>query len=434
MLNKAILLYIVNVSTSRLGGRALLIVQKYGGTSVANSERIKNVANRVVSEYKKGHKMVVVLSAQGDTTDDLIDKAKEISAKPSKRELDMLLSTGEQISVALLAMAIHEMGYPAISLNGFQIGMLTTSTYSNARIRKVVETDRINDELERNNIVIITGFQGYNRNKDVTTLGRGGSDTSAVAIAAAIKADKCEIYTDVDGVYTCDPRVVSNARKLDEISYDEMLELAALGAKVLHYRCVEIAKKYKMELVVRSSLTHEEGTVVKEVSKMEKLIVKGIAIDKNTARITVQGLNDTHGVAYQIFNALSEASVSIDIILQSTVGDESVKDISFTVVEEDCEKAVQVLEELKDEIGFQRVTFDTNTAKLSIVGAGMAETNGVASSMFEALHEENINIDLISTSEIKITVLVKQDVVEDACRAVHKKFLDNKIAVSTDAN
>lgn len=410
----------------------MLIVQKYGGTSVANSERIKNVANRVVSEYKKGHKLVVVLSAQGDTTDDLIEKAKEISDKPSKRELDMLLSTGEQISVSLLAMAIHEMGYPAISLNGFQIGMLTTSTYSNARIRKVVETNRINDELEKNNIVIITGFQGYNRSKDITTLGRGGSDTSAVAIAAAIKADKCEIYTDVDGIYTCDPRVVPDARKLDEIGYDEMLELASLGAKVLHYRSVELAKNYKIELVVRSSLSYEEGTVVKGESKMEKLIVKGIAIDKNTARITVQGLSDTHGVAYRIFEELSKENISIDIILQATSLDETYTDISFTVVQEDCERAVKILEESKDELNFKKVTYDTNTAKLSIVGAGMAETNGVASSMFEALHEENINIDLISTSEIKITVLVKEDCVEDACRAVHKKFLDNKIAVSSE--
>ncbi len=416
----------------RLGGNALLIVQKYGGSSVANADRIKNVARRVIEEYKKGHKLVVVLSAQGDTTDDLIEKAKEISTTQSKRELDMLLSTGEQISVSLLAMAIHDMGYPAISLNGFQIGMLTTSTYSNARIRKVVETNRITSELERNNIVIITGFQGYNRHKDITTLGRGGSDTSAVAIAAALNADKCEIYTDVDGVYTTDPRVVPTARKLNEVSYDEMLELAALGAKVLHYRSVELAKKYKIELVVRSSLTEEEGTVVKEESKMEKLIVTGIAIDKNTARITVQGLTDTHGVAYQIFEALSKQKISIDIILQSTSGDLSVKDICFTVKEDDCDRAIEVIEGLKDQLHFVGVTFDKNTAKLSIVGAGMAETDGVASSMFEALHESNINIDLISTSEIKITVLVAEDVVEDACRAVHKKFLDNKIAINTD--
>ncbi len=410
----------------------MLIVQKYGGTSVANSDRIRNVARRVIEEYKKGNKLVVVLSAQGDTTDDLIEKAKEISASPSRRELDMLLSTGEQISVALLAMAIHEMGYPAISLNGFQIGMLTTSQYSNARIRKVVETDRINDELAKNNIVIITGFQGYNRHKDITTLGRGGSDTSAVAIAAALGADKCEIYTDVDGVYTCDPRVVPNARKLDEIGYDEMLELAALGAKVLHYRSVELAKKYNIELVVRSSLTQEEGTIVKGESKMEKLIVTGIAIDKNTARITIQGLTDTHGVAYQIFEALSKEKVSIDIILQSTSGDQTLKDICFTVKEEDCDRAVKVLEENKASLHYKGITFDKNTAKLSIVGAGMAETDGVASSMFEALHEANINIDLISTSEIKITVLVAEDVVEEACRAVHKKFLDNKISISTD--
>ncbi len=409
----------------------MLIVQKYGGTSVANSERINNVANRVINEYKKGNKLVVVVSAQGDTTDDLIDKAKEISDSPSKRELDMLLSTGEQISASLLAMAIHAKGYPAISLNGFQIGMLTTSTYSNARIRKIVETERITSELERNNIVVITGFQGYNRHKDVTTLGRGGSDTSAVAIAASLNADKCEIYTDVDGVYTCDPRVVPSAQKLDSIGYDEMLELAALGAKVLHYRSVELAKKYKIELVVRSSLTEEEGTVVKEESKMEKLIVKGIAIDKDTARITIQGLSDVHGVAYQIFDLLSREKVSIDIILQSTAVDESITDISFTVKEEDCDKAIEILERSKKDIGFKKITFDKKTAKLSIVGAGMAETNGVASSMFEALHEENINIDLISTSEIKITVLVKEDVVEDACRAVHKKFIDNKIALST---
>ncbi len=407
----------------------MLIVQKYGGSSVANSERIINVANRVIEAYKNGNKVVVVLSAQGDTTDELIAKSKEINPNPSKREMDMLLSTGEQQSVALLAMAIHSLGYPAISLNAFQIGMLSTSNYSNARIRRITEVNRITSELERNNIVVITGFQGFNRHKDITTLGRGGSDTSAVALAVALKADLCEIYTDVDGVYTADPRVVKNAKKLKEISYDEMLELAALGAKVLHYRSVELAKKNKINLVVRSSLTKEEGTLVREVNKVEKMIVSGIAIDKNTARITVLDVADKPGVAFQVFDVLSKENISIDIILQSVSDGDTKKDITFTVEESDLERAVDLLLQHKSQIMFSDLTFDKKIAKLSVVGAGMAETHGVATSMFEALYDAGINIDLISTSEIKITVLVDEDRVDEGCNVVHEKFLATNIKI-----
>lgn len=309
----------------------MLIVKKFGGSSVANAERINHVAQTIVNSYKEGNQVVVVLSAQGDTTDELIEKAKEINPNASKREMDMLLSTGEQQSVALMAMAINKLGYPAISLNAFQCNIYSTSTYSNARI-KDISTERINNELEKKNIVIITGFQGVNRHLDVTTLGRGGSDTSAVALAAKLGADLCEIYTDVDGVYTSDPRVVKNAKKLDEITYDEMLELASLGAKVLHNRSVELAKKYNVNLVVRSSMTDAEGTIVKEEVKVEKMLVSGVAVDKDVARIAVVGLKDEPGVAFKIFSLLSKEKISVDIIIQS-IGRSNTKDISFTVAE-----------------------------------------------------------------------------------------------------
>ena len=405
----------------------MLIVQKFGGSSVANKERIYNVAGRIVEQHKAGHSLVVVLSAQGDTTDDLIEKAKEITNNPSKREMDMLISTGEQQSVALMAMAIHALGYPAISLNANQIGMFTTSNHSSARINRI-NSERINTELERNNIVIIAGFQGFNRYGDITTLGRGGSDTSAVALAAALGADLCEIYTDVDGVYTADPRVVKNARKMNEISYDEMLELASLGAKVLHNRSVELAKKYNVKLVVRSSLSLEEGTIVKEDSKMEKMFVSGLAVDKDVAGISLMGMDDVPGIAFKVFSILAKQKVAVDIILQSVKRDGKI-DISFTVAGGDLEEAMRIIEQNKGIINYISVACDENIAKLSIVGAGMVSNSGVASELFEALYDAGANIQLISTSEITITVVVSEKDVDKAANYVHDKFFassDNK--------
>ena len=400
----------------------MLIVKKFGGSSVADAERINHVAQTIVKSYNEGNKVVVVLSAQGDTTDELIEKAMEINPDASKRELDMLLSTGEQQSVALMAMAIEKLGYPVISLNAFQCKIYSTSTYGNARI-KDISTERITNELERKNIVIITGFQGVNRRLDITTLGRGGSDTSAVALAAKLGADICEIYTDVDGVYTCDPRIVKNARKLDEITYDEMLELATLGAKVLHNRSVELAKKYNVNLVVRSSMTDAEGTVVKEDTKVEKMLVNGVAVDKDVARIAVMGVKDEPGIAFKIFSLLSKEKISVDLIIQS-IGREKVKDISFTVSREDMKRAVEIIENNKSSIGFESLSFNDNVAKVSAVGAGMATNPGVASMMFEALFDAGINVKMISTSEIKITVLVNDRDADRAAVAVHDKFLD----------
>lgn len=403
----------------------MLIVKKFGGSSVANKERVFNVANRILEDYLAGHDVVVVLSAQGDTTDDLLDKAKEINPNPSKREMDMLLSTGEQQSVSLMAMALEALGHPAISLNAFQVPMYTTSTYSNARLKKI-DADRIRTELDRKNIVLVTGFQGINRYEDITTLGRGGSDTTAVALAAALDADKCEIFTDVDGVYTADPRVVKNARKLDEITYDEMLELASLGAKVLHNRSVELAKKYGVELVVRSSLTRAEGTIVKEECKMEKMLVSGVASDKNIARIAVIGIKDEPGKAFMLFSLLAKKGINVDIILQS-IGREGSKDISFTVPKDDLKDAVSIIEENLERISGTKVEIDENVAKVSLVGAGMASNAGVASTMFEALYDEDINIKMISTSEIKISVLVEVKDVEAAMNAIHEHF---KLSIS----
>ncbi len=398
----------------------MLIVKKFGGTSVANAERIFNVANRLVESYKEGNKIVVVLSAQGDTTDELIEKAAEINNNASKRELDMLLSTGEQQSVALMAMAIQKLGYPAVSLNAFQCDIYSTSTYGNARVKNI-STERIDEELEKNNIVIVTGFQGVNRGGDITTLGRGGSDTSAVALAAVLNADLCEIYTDVDGVYTSDPRIVKNARKLSEISYDEMLELASLGAKVLHNRSVELAKKYNVNLVVRSSLTREEGTIVKEESTVEKMLVNGVAVDKDISRIALVGLKDEPGIAFNVFSLLSKNKISVDIILQS-IGRGDTKDISFTVSTADLKDALKIIEANKNRLKYDNLLHNDKVAKVSIVGAGMATNAGVASTMFEALYDENINIKMISTSEIKISVLVSEKDAERAANAIHERF------------
>ncbi len=400
----------------------MLIVQKYGGSSVANAERIFNVAKRIIEAYDEGNDMVVVLSAQGDTTDELIEKAAEINPNASRREMDMLLSTGEQQSVALMAMAINALGRNAISLNAFQVGIDTNSNYSNARI-KTISTERINLELEKKNIVIVTGFQGVNKYDDVTTLGRGGSDTSAVALAAKLHADICEIYTDVDGVYTADPRVVKSAMKLDEISYDEMLELASLGAKVLHNRSVELAKKYNVKLVVRSSLTRAEGTVVKEETNVERMLISGVASDKDVSRISVIGIEDVPGKAFALFSLLAKEKISVDIILQS-IGRDNTKDISFTVAKSDLQRTLDVLEENKERLGVKEITHKDNIAKLSVVGAGMATNPGVASLMFEALYDAGVNINMISTSEIKISVLIDEKDVDDAMVAVHDKFKD----------
>ena len=398
-----------------------LIVQKFGGSSVADADKIRNVARIITEQYRKGHSMVVVLSAQGDTTDDLIEKAQEINPRGSKREMDMLLSTGEQISIALCSMAIEAMGYQVISLTGWQAGMRTDSGYGAARIKNI-NTERIRAELDKNRIVIVAGFQGLNKYDDITTLGRGGSDTSAVALAAALHADLCQIYTDVDGVYTADPRFVTGARKLSEITYDEMLELASLGAQVLHNRSVEMAKRYNVNLEVLSSFTNQPGTKVKEVVKnMEKSHVSGVAKDKDIARLALVGLAHEPGIAFKIFSLLARNKVNVDIILQS-IGREGSKDISFTVKKADMEQAQKILEENRDIINFQSIEVTDKIAKVSIVGAGMINNPGVAATMFEALFDAGININMISTSEIKVSVLVDENDADRAVQVIHDKF------------
>lgn len=398
----------------------MLYVKKFGGSSVANKQRIFNVAQRCIKDYQKGHDVVVVLSAMGDTTDELLQKAADINPKATKRELDMLLTTGEQVSVSLMAMAFQALGVPSVSLNAFQVSMQSTSKYGNARFKRI-DTDRINHELENRKIVVVTGFQGINKYDDYTTLGRGGSDTTAVALAAVLHADVCEIYTDVDGVYTADPRVVKNAKKLDEITYDEMLELASLGAKVLHNRSVEMAKKYGVQLVVRSSLTNEEGTTVKEVVKVEKMLITGVAADKNTARVSAIGLKDEPGIAFRLFHTLARNNINVDIILQS-VGRDGTKDISFTVSQDDLEATLELLEEKKEVLTIQKITYNEKVAKISVVGAGMMSDPGVAAKMFESLYNSRININMISTSEIRITVLVDEKETDRALNAVHEGF------------
>ncbi len=398
-----------------------LIVQKYGGSSVKDAERVMNVARRITDTYKEGNNVVVVVSAQGDTTDDLIEKAKEINPKASKREMDMLLSTGEQISISLLAMAIEKLGYPVVSLTGWQAGMRTDAKYGMARI-KTIDTERLQRELDVRRIVIVAGFQGINKYDDITTLGRGGSDTSAVALAAALHADLCEIYTDVDGVYTTDPRICKGAFKLEEISYDEMLELASLGANVLHNRSVEMAKKYNVKMSVRSSLNNNEGTYVKEDSLVEKMVVRGVARDNDCARVALCGVEDAPGKAFQVFELIAKAGISVDLILQS-IGDGTSKDISFTVAEGDLDAVLDLLEKNSNIIKAREVKATKDVAKVSIVGAGMVNNSGVAAKMFEALSDAHINIKMIATSEIKISVLVAQKEAEAAVVAIHDKFL-----------
>ena len=399
-----------------------LIVQKFGGSSVRDAERLFNVADIVTSTYRAGNDVVVVVSAQGDTTDDLIAKAKEINKKPSKREMDQLLTAGEQISASLLAVAIEQLGYPVVSLLGWQAGFSTSTAYGSARIKRV-NPERIRAELSRRNIVVVTGFQGVNKYDDMTTLGRGGSDTSAVAIAAAMHADLCQIYTDVDGVYTADPRKIPAARKLDVISYDEMLELATLGAQVLNNRSVEMAKKYHIELEVLSSLTRAKGTIVKEVTNVEKMLISGVAKDDNIARISIIGVPDKPGLAFRIFSKLSQKNINVDIILQS-IGRNGTKDISFTVEKDKMDSAIEILESYVETLGASSVVSDDNVAKVSIVGSGMESHPGVASDMFEALFDANVNIQMISTSEIKISVLIEKQDANKAVAAIHAKFFE----------
>ena len=399
-----------------------LIVQKFGGSSVRDAQRIRNVAGIIAETYLEGNDVLVVLSAQGDTTDDLIAKAEEINSHPSKREMDMLLATGEQISVALCAMALESMGLPCVSLTAWQVGIQTTAVHGDARIKRI-DSERVQAELDQHRIVLITGFQGMDRAGDVTTLGRGGSDTSAVAPAAAFRAKLCQIYTDVDGVYTADPRIVPNARHLDEITYDEMLELASQGAGVLHNRSVELAKKFRVDLEVLSSLERKPGTKVKEVTKVEKTTIAGVAKDTSIARIALIGLRHNPGVAFQVFDLLSKHNINVDLILQS-IGREDSKDISFTVHEKDLEDARAILTENQEVLCFDHIEVDGNIGKVSIVGAGLMTNCGMAARMFEALYEAGINIQMINTSEIRVSVLLDEGDVDRAVRAIHAKFFD----------
>lgn len=398
----------------------MLVVKKFGGSSVADKDKIFNVARRCIEDYENGNEVVVVLSAMGKTTDGLIAQAYEVNPNPSKREMDMLLVTGEQISVSLMAMAFNALGVPAVSLNATQVPMFTSSAYGNAKLKRI-DTERIRHELEAKKIVIVTGFQGINKYEDMTTLGRGGSDTTAVALAAALHADVCEIYTDVEGVYTADPRVVPNARKLAEVSYDEMLEFASVGAKVLHNRSVEMAKKYGVKMMVLSSMTRAEGTIVKEETRVERMLVSGVAADKNVVRISLLGVKNEPGIAFKIFNLLAKNHINVDIIIQS-IGREDTKDISFTVAQSDMQDTISLLENNKQSVTAQDIEFEEGVAKLSIIGAGMCSNPGVAAKMFEALYGANVNIKMIATSEIRITVLVDDADVNRAMRTVHDAF------------
>ena len=389
---------------------------------MADRDRVFNVARIVANTRKAGNDVVVVVSAQGDTTDDQIAKAAEITSDPSRREMDMLLATGEQISIALLAMALSELGVQAVSLTGWQAGFITDRAYSKARIRRL-DTERVESELARNRVVVVAGFQGMNRLEDITTLGRGGSDTSAVALAAALHADRCQIYTDVEGVYTADPRKVPGARKLDQITFDEMLELASLGAQVLNNRSVELAKKYGVELEVLSSLNPVPGTIVKEVADdMEGMLIKGVAKDTDVAVISIMEVPDVPGMSFKVFGALASRNINVDIILQST-GRGGNKDLIFTVPLGEAENAVEVLKENQPRFGGKEIKVEKNYAKVSVVGAGMQSNPGVASRMFEALFEANVNIHMISTSEIKISVIIDEKEADRAVSAIHGVFI-----------
>ena len=398
-----------------------LIVQKFGGTSVKDRSRIFNVARIVANTRNAGNEVVVVVSAQGDTTDDLIAKAAEITGNPSSREMDMLLATGEQISISLLAMALQEIGVSAVSLTGWQAGFVTDRAYSRARIKRL-DTERVESELARNRVVVVAGFQGLNRSDDITTLGRGGSDTSAVALAAALHADRCQIFTDVEGVYTADPRKIPKATRLKEITFDEMLELASLGAQVLNNRSVELAKKYGVELEVLSSINPIPGTIVKEETKVEGMLIKGVAKDDNVAVISILGVPDVPGMSFKVFSLLAQRNINVDIILQSS-GTDGAKDLIFTVPLDDAESALSLLQEHKGRFGGGEIKVDKNCAKVSVVGAGMQSHPGVASRMFEAIGSQNINIHMISTSEIKISVIIDKADADRAVAAIHDAFI-----------
>jgi len=398
-----------------------LIVMKFGGSSVGTIERMRLVAERIAETRRKGHRLVVVVSAMGDTTDDLIDKAKELSDDPPAREMDMLLTTGEQVSVALLSMALHKIGEDAVSLTGWQAGIRTDGTHGKARIQDITP-QRIFDELDKGRIVVVAGFQGWTETGEITTLGRGGSDTTAVALAAAIKADLCEIYTDVDGVYSTDPRVVRNARKLPVITYDEMLELAHLGAAVLHPRAVEYAKQYNVKLVVRSSFTRNEGTIVQEAADMEQgIVVRGIAYDKNVARISISGVNDVPGVLAKVFGALAADNIDVDMIVQSGVTDGKA-DFSFTVAASERPRAMKVIEGIRDAVPYREASYEEGLVKVSIVGAGMVSNPGVAAKMFESIAAQGVNIKMVSTSEIKVSCVIDNEKLQDVVRALHTAF------------
>lgn len=398
----------------------MLVVMKFGGSSVADLEKIRNVAERCIKKRKEGNQVVVVLSAMGKTTDGLLAQAGEISKMPSRREMDMLLATGEQVSVSLMAMTMIQLGVTAISLNAWQVPMHTTSAYQNAKLKRV-DTERITKELDSNKIVVVTGFQGINKYDDVTTLGRGGSDTTAVALAAALNADLCEIYTDVDGVYTADPRIVPDARKMPEVTYEEMLEFASLGAKVLHSRCVEMARRYNVNLVVKSSMSEEEGTIVKETTKMEKMLISGVAVDKNIAKIAVSGMKDNPESTFRLLNLMAKNGVNIDVMIQSLEKD-GTKTLTFTVARPDRMMTLDLLKKYSDVIGNANVGCEEDVAKVSVVGAGVSSNPGVAAKMFEALSNAGINTDMVTTSEIRITAVIKESEAEMAMRAVHDRF------------
>lgn len=399
-----------------------LVVQKFGGSSVADKEKIFNVANIATKTFAEGNDVIVVVSAQGDTTDELLAKASEINPNPTTREMDMLLATGEQISISLLAMAIQSLGFPVVSLTGWQVGLRTDSSYSSARIKSLTNS-RIQEELANRKIVIVAGFQGINKSYDITTLGRGGSDTTAVALAAQLRADVCQIYTDVDGIYTADPRKIKNAKKLENISYDEMLELATMGAQVLHNRSVELAKRYNVNLEVLSSFSKLPGTIVKENDTMEKMLVRGIAKDDDVAVIELIEIKDVPGIAFKVFSLIAGKKISVDIILQST-GRHGTRDISFTIAKSNVKEAINALEELKPVLGFKEVSVNENIAKISIVGTGMINNAGIAAEMFEALSNNDINIQMISSSEIKISVIIDKKDADRAVQAIHDQFFD----------
>ena len=398
-----------------------IIVQKYGGSSVANIERVKKVAEKIVERAKEGSRVVVVVSAMGKTTDELIKMADKITSSPDERELDMLISTGEQVSIALLTMAIHSLGRDAISFTGMQAGIVTNAVHTRAKVT-AVNHKKLKSALEKGKIIIVAGFQGIDANGDITTLGRGGSDTTAIALAAQLEADGCEIYTDVDGVYTADPRIVPTARRIPVISYDEMAEMASLGARVMHYRAIDLARNYKVKIIVKSSFIAGEGTLIKEVDLMlEKVIVRGVTQETNVGKIVVQGVPDVPGVAYKLFKALAEEEIIVDMIIQSSHRNQ-VNDIAFTVALSDFNKTIKITEQLAKKIGAEGVISEPEVAKVSIVGAGITSDPAIAASMFGALAKQGINIDMISTSGIRISCLISSSYIKDAVRAIHKEF------------